>query len=227
MDGAVLALMCLVAMVGLGIFGYTSFRALRNNIRGQSEHIRFAEKVGHELLMEGGNQAQNVYCGEANGRHFAYRLIKDVHRTNNADGPRNISILKIQLLVQLNEPKFEGFKLLKQSHVKDVPESFDQLWTAKPSADILSLKGQEALYEFSALNAHSAGLTDGGLNFSFRPKVRKVSIMDRKMWESPLMKQVFPEAVALLAYDHDEATFEAEEMLTLIDELTQLAATID
>ena len=227
MDTLIVVSSCLVGLVLAAVFGYSSYKSLRNNLRGRSEHIRLAEKAGHELLMKGGNNAQNVYGGVANGRRFAYRLIKDVHRWHGAERSQNVGVLKIQLLAQLDNPQFAGFKLLKKSHVKDVPETFDALWTAKPSADILPLKTQEALFEFSAVNAHEAGFTDGGMNYSFRERVRKVSILDRKMWESPLMKEVFPDAVALIGYDHDEAIFELDEFLALIDEFTQLANKVD
>ncbi|MEM8862058.1 MAG: hypothetical protein AAGD96_27375 [Chloroflexota bacterium] len=227
MEAGTLALTCLFAMVAIGALGWSLFRALRNNVGGRSEPARLAEEGGYALMVEGAHDVQNVYAGQKNSRTFAYRLIQDVHRTNSTDGRRNVRVLKIQVLLPLQNPKFADFRMVRNSKLRGVPETFDEIWVSKPSADVLSRDEQETIYEFAAGNPHPAGNSTGNQLVSLSKSPRKLSIVARDQWGENVPKDLFADAVSLMAYDHPKALIETEEFEALLQELTILANSVD
>lgn len=227
MDGLMVGLSCLIVIVGVSIFGYFSLRALRNNLRGRGEHKRLAEEGGYQLLIDGDQDIQNVYGGESNGRPFAYRLIQDTHRTHNTDGPRNVRVLKMQVIVPLQETKFSDFRMTLRKKRDGIPDTFEEIWLTVPQTGVLTGAAQQAIYNFAAGNPLPAGTMSGDRLASLGPKVRKLSIIDRAAWGSNMPDPLFNEAVSLMTYDHHEAIFEPDAFQTLVDELTSLANQID
>ncbi|MFT5195447.1 MAG: hypothetical protein ACI9EW_003622 [Cellvibrionaceae bacterium] len=197
-----------------------------NIFRGRRAHIRLAEAGGYDLLHDASNDVQKIFGGEINGQPFAFRPAADLSKSYGHNGRSGSTVrMLMQIIFPLNNQKLAGFSMLKNSKVRGVPDTFAEIWSTKPSADVLSADAQQAIYEFAATNAHPAGID--GTTFRFKKIVRKLSIFERARWEHSLPADVFPDAVSQMIYDHPAANIDLSKFNQLLTELAVVAAHLE
>ena len=148
-------------------------------------------------------------------------------RDSNTNGPRNVRVLKIQVIVPLYGKKFSDFSMTLRKKRDGVPDTFGETWLSVPQTGVLTGETEQAIYEFAAGKAHPAGTMSGDRFASLGPSVRKLSIIFRAKWGKNMPAELFQDAVALMTYDHHSATFELAEFQNLVGELTTLANMVD
>lgn len=194
--------------------------------RGHKAHVRLAEAGGYQLLKDESRVVSKIYGGEARGRAFAFRPSADISRSYNHEGRRSTTVhYHLQIIIPLHNQALSGLVMTQRGGIRTVPESFAEIWTVKPSAELLSIHQQNALMTFAAENAHPAGIY--GSRIKFRPTMRQINLIDRSKWMQTLPAEIFPEAVAFLVYDHITANIDLQTFETLVDELTNLSIVLD
>ncbi|MFK7800575.1 MAG: hypothetical protein AB8G95_02990 [Anaerolineae bacterium] len=212
-------LLILLAVVGNGMY-------IRNVFRGRNAHVRLAEAGGYSLLHDSPKDVQKIFGGEVNGRSFVFRPAADTYRTYNHEGRSSIRVsMLMQIIFPLNNQALANISTIKKAKLRGVPDSFDGIWSVKPSADSLPADMQAKMYEFSATNAYPAGLH--WPTYRSKPKVRKLTILERGKWENSFPAELYADAVSLLIYDHPNANIDLNEFDKLINQVANVAATLD
>jgi len=198
---------------------------LVNIFRGRRAHIRIAEAGNFRLLNDATADIQKIFGGEIDGHEFAFRPAADLSRSYN-DGRSSVSVhMRMQILFPIYNSALAGVSIKKRNRVRAIPESFDEIWSLKPSPAAIPNQAKEALYDFAARNAHKSGL-DGTI-FRFSKSVRKITIIERALWKHSMPPEIFPKATCQLVYDHPQANLKIDEFNHLVRELGFVASSLE
>ena len=212
---------CLV--VPIGLFGILP---LIDTLRSRNAHIRLSESGGYQLLHDGPRAVSKIFGSEVRGIRFAFRPSAERYTSYNSSGrTRNMVHFHLQIIIPIYNQNLSGLVLTQTRQLNSITETFNEIWKAKSSADLLNHNQQSALVGFVTEKAHPAGIYGGRIKF--RPFMRQVNIIDRSKWTQSLPAEIFPDAVAVLVYDHPKANIDLQTFQSLVNELINLSITLD
>ena len=199
---------------------------LVDTLRGRNAHSRLSESGDYQLLHDAPRAVNKIFGGEAQGKGFAFRPSAERYTSYNSGGrTRTMVHFHLQIIMPIYNQNLSGLVLSQTRKLNSITETFNEIWKAKPSADLLSIDQQSALVRFVAEKTHPSGIYGGRIKF--RSFMRQLNIIDRSKWSQSLPAEIFPDATAVLVYDHPKANIDLQTFESLLDELLNLSIVLE